>query len=158
MKPRETAKQNARAAGEGHLDFTTLAAGFSRIERRHARYMNRALAAQGVTGINYSYIFVIHKNPGINQDNLADIHSVDKSRVARMIRRFELEGYVTREQQPEDRRHYMIRLTPKGEALHELIVQISKEWASLISGGIDEEDIAAMTRTIDRIIQNLDDK
>lgn len=142
---------------EEQMDFSKLAAGFSRIERRHARYMNRALAENGVTGINYSYIIAIKKNPGINQDNLADIHSVDKSRVARMIRRFELDGYVSRAQHPGDRRHYMISLTPKGEELHGLIVKISREWAALISSGIDEGDIAAMTGTIDKIIMNLSD-
>ena len=139
-----------------HDDFTKLATGFSRIERRHKRYMNRALAENGVTGIAYSVIITIAKRPGINQDQLAEAQGVDKSRVARMLRHLELDGYILRELHPEDRRNYMISLTAKGVELHEQIIKITKEWAALISSGIAPGDIEAMIRTMDRILQNLD--
>jgi len=141
---------------EDHEDFTRLATGFSRIERRHKRFMNRVLAERGVTGISYSCIIAIEKNPGISQDRLAELQGVDKSRAARMVRRLELDGYVSREPHPGDRRRYMLSLTPKGKELFALIATISRQWAALVSGDIDGADIATMLTTIDNIIRNID--
>ena len=137
-------------------DFTRLAMGFSRIERRHKRFINHSLAAKGVVGIPYPYIIAIKRNPGINQDQLADIQGVDKSRVARIVRNMEIAGYISREPHPEDRRNYMLNLTQEGATLYGLIVQISLEWAERISRDINPSDITDMIRTIDKIIQNLD--
>ena len=137
-------------------DFTRLAMGFSRIERRHKRFINQSLAAKGVIGIPYPYIIAIKRNPGINQDQLADIQGVDKSRVARIVRNMEIAGYISREPHPEDRRNYMLNLTQEGATLYGLIVQISLEWAERISRDINPSAITDMIRTIDKIIQNLD--
>ena len=139
------------------VDYNDLAMGISRIERRHKRFMNRALAENGVTGVSYNCVIAVKRNPGVNQDRLAEIQGVDKSRVARMVRALELAGYVKRAPSPEDRRRYMLSLTPEGEDLFEMIMDISRNWAALIGRDIDYADIGIMTRTIHKIIQNLND-
>jgi len=133
-----------------------LARGFSAIERRHRKFMNRALKEEGFVGVAYSYVIAIKKNPGLNQDFLADFQGVDKSRVARIVRDLELGGYVSRELSPKNRRQYMLVLTQSGEKLYDLIMDKTRQWEALVSGGIDGGDIATTMETIDKIIKNLD--
>ena len=139
-------------------DFIRLATGFTKIERRHKRFMNRSLAEYGLTGIPYSYITTIQRNPGINQDRLAYLQGVDKSRIARNIRSLEIGGFVSREPYPGDRRRYMLNLTQKGEVLYGLIAEISRKWAALMSVGIEASEMGTMVRMIDKIIRVLDEK
>ena len=140
-----------------HNDVSKLATGLSRVERRHKRFMNRALAEKGIPGIPYTYVTVIKNNPGVNQDHIADIQGVDKSRVARIIRSLELEGYLSRTPHPGDRRNYQINLTDKGKELCILIEQCAEEWATLISKGIEQSELSIMVHTMEKIIQNLDE-
>ena len=131
------------------------ARGISKIERLHKRFMNRALAQEGITGIAFPYVVTIMKNPGISQDVLADSQGVDKSRVARIVRDLEDGGYITRELSPQNRRQYMVSLSENGVALYEMIQEKSKEWEALVCRNIDEKDLADAIDTLDRIIVNL---
>ena len=135
----------------------SLARGVSAIERRHKRFMSNALEQKGVTGVSYSYVISIKRNPGLNQDILANIHGVDKSRVARIVRDLEDSGYVSRELSPDNRRQYMLFLTESGENLYELIMEKNTEWEALMSGGIEDCSVETTVETINRIIKNLDD-
>ena len=141
-----------------HGDFEySLARGISAIERRHKRFMTNALEKKGVTGVSYSYVITVKKNPGLNQDVLAGVHGVDKSRVARIVRDLEDSGYISRELSPDNRRQYMLFLTETGESLYDLIVEKNVEWEALMSGGIEDGNIDTTVETINRIIENLDD-
>ena len=141
---------------EEPIRLSRFAVGLSRLERRCKRFMKQALAAKGFTGIAYTYIIAIKNNPGVNQDYLADIQGVDKSRVTRIVQNLELDGYISRELSSEDRRQYILRLSDKGEELCSLIEQSMKEWAALISSGIRPSDIEQIVDTMDIIIRNLD--
>lgn len=133
-----------------------LSKGFAAIERRRRKFMRGALEAEGIKGIAFMYVISIKRHPKTNQDFLADFHGVDKSRVARVIRQMELAGYVSREISPENRRQYMLSLTEEGERLYALIQKISSEWERMISRGIPAEDIATTVKTIERMIDNID--
>ncbi len=132
-----------------------LARGFAIIERRHRSFINRALKEAGISGVVYTYVIIIKKNPGVSQDSLAESQGVDKSRVARIVRDLELGGYITREPSPGNRRQYRLSLTASGEELYAMIMKKSVEWGVSISQGIDEKDKESITRTIDKIIDNM---
>ncbi|MCL1834594.1 MAG: MarR family transcriptional regulator [Oscillospiraceae bacterium] len=133
-----------------------LARGISAIERRHRKFMTRALEEKCVTGVSYSYIITIKRHPGLNQDVLASIHGVDKSRAARIVRDLEDSGYLSRELAPDNRRQYMLSLTQSGERLYEFIADKNMEWEKLMSGDIKDSSIATTVDTINKIIKNLD--
>jgi len=133
-----------------------LSMGITALERKHRKYMKRALADKGVTGVVYSYITTIKNNHGISQDWLSDFLGVDKSQVARKVRELEVAGYVFREVTPNNRRQYMLSLTESGEWLHGVITGIAMEWEALIGRDIDEGDISAAVKTVERIINNLE--
>ena len=123
----------------------------ARLERKHKRYMNRALAAEGVTGVTYTYIMTIKNNPGISQERLAEIQGVDKSRVARLVRKLELGGYLSRSLLPSDRRQYSVSLTEEGIKLYKLLSYKSAEWEKLVCGDIDKEEIQQMIEALKKI-------
>ena len=139
-------------------NFTNkLSRSLSALERRHRRFMNLALGADGIPiNIPYRYIIAIKRNPNTSQDFLADSFGVDKSFIARKTRKMEVSGFITRQPDPDNRRAYMLNLTQKGEEAYLLIVKRSDEWESLITGGIEEADLVTASAVISRIIENLD--
>jgi len=139
-------------------NFTNkLSRSLSALERRHRRFMNLALLEDGVpVDIPYRYITAIKKHPNTSQDFMADLFGVDKSLVARKIRKMELSGFITRQPDPDNRRQYMLNLTEKGEEIYLLIIKRSEQWEALITDGIEEADRITTSAVISRIIENLD--
>lgn len=127
---------------------------FSKLERRQKHFMNRALESGGLHGIMYKYIITLHKHPGVSQDFLAEFHSVDKSRVARVVRELEKMGYVSRSPDEKDRRYYRLSLTGEGLRVFEKIRRALMEWGALISKDIPAENISLTLDTIERMIGN----
>ena len=139
-------------------NFTNkLSRSLSALERRHRRFMNLTLGADGLPAdIPYRYITAIKRYPNTSQDFLADLFGIDKSLVARKTRKMEVSELITREPDPDNRRQYMLKLTDKGEETYLLIVKRSNEWEALITGGIEEADLITTSDVISRIIENLD--
>jgi len=139
-------------------DYThQLTQGFLRINRRYRRYMHRSLKEHGVSDVAFPYIVAIARNPGTHQDQLAFLHGVDKSHIARIIRDLELEGYVSIEKSPDDRRRHMINLSDKGWEMYELIMTATQEWEAYISDNVQEQDLITTIQTINTIVQSIDD-
>ena len=129
---------------------------FYKLERRQKHYMNNALQSSGLQGIMYKYIITIKKHPGTSQDFLAEFHSVDKSRVARVVRELEKMGYLSRSANENNRRSYKLFLTKEGEKLSGAIRLMLMEWGTVISKNISAEDITLTVETIEKMIENAD--
>lgn len=67
---------------------------------------------------------------GINRQmaakDIADYSSLDKMSVSRAVTALETKAYLTREEDPADRRNKILRLTPAGRALYQKIVPLAR--------------------------------
>lgn len=82
------------------------------------RESHRLFRPHGLTGAQYNVLNVLAAHPaGLSQRELGDVLVVDRSNVTGLLDRLEKAGWVRRDDSPEDRRVYRVRLTPAGEAL-----------------------------------------
>ena len=67
---------------------------------------------------------------GINRQmaakDVADYSTLDKMSVSRAVAALETKGYLSREEDPADRRNKILRLTPAGRALYQKIVPLAR--------------------------------
>jgi DNA-binding MarR family transcriptional regulator len=127
---------------------------FSILERKQKRFMNAALASCGLHGIMYKYIITLHKHPEVSQDFLAEFHSVDKSRVTRVVRELEKKGYITRSPDEKDRRFHRLSLTGEGQQIFNTIQKVLIEWGTSIAKDIPASNILLTVETIEKMIAN----
>lgn len=95
--------------------------------------------------------FEIYEREGCNAASIARIMNIDKSYLSRIIRAHEKNGYIRREQSPEDGRSQMLFLTEKGKARAEDFIRKSNEEIGNIIDGIPEEDEERLSEAIDTI-------
>ena len=82
---------------------------------------------------------------------------VTKQNMTGMIARLEQLGLAERNDDPNDLRSARVQLTRRGRAVVEKIQPAYDQWlASLASSEVTERDLQAVTRTIDRLIAQLD--
>jgi DNA-binding MarR family transcriptional regulator len=127
---------------------------FLKLERRQKHFMNRMLEPAGLRGIMYKYIITLEKHPGVSQDFLAEFHSVDKSRVARVVRELEKMAYISRSPDEKDRRYYRLCLTGEGVQAAGQIQKALMEWGTLISRDIPAADIQVTVDAVGKMIAN----
>jgi DNA-binding MarR family transcriptional regulator len=127
---------------------------FSRLDRRQKHFMNSALQSSGIRGIMYKLIITIKRHPGTSQDFLADFYSVDKSNIARLVRKLEKMGHISRSVNENDRRYIRLFLTGEGERLYDTIQRALIKWGTFISKDIPAENILVTTETVEKMIDN----
>ncbi len=81
---------------------------------------------------------------------------VSKQNMTGMIVRLEQLGLAERHDDPYDRRSAHVQLTRRGRALVEKFRPAYEAWRSKLGGGMSERDVAALTRTVDRLIAELE--
>lgn len=84
----------------------------------------------------------IKRNVGVNQNELANMASVDKASVSRVIRNLEVNDLLYKEIDDKDRRYFKLYLTDKGEKEVEKSIEIQKKtWMKCMQNMTLEERI-----------------
>ncbi len=120
-------------------------------------YLDRRLREDNITGSQYTHILVICENPGVSQEEISDKLKIDKGSVARMIKQFEKEGYVTRLTSTEDKRQYRIYPTGKAKALYEKIHGIAIASENRLTRDFTNIEREILKNLLDKVILNLEE-
>ena len=89
-------------------------------------------------GHNVRYLMFICDNPDCSQEDLVNMFCQSKGNIAKILKKFEDDGYIKREINPHNRRKYMLNTTDKTNELIPEFRQISKDWESEV--GLTQED------------------
>lgn len=95
-------------------------------------------------GHDVRYVMFIYDNPGCSQEDLVNMFSQSKGNIAKALKKLEDLGYIIRENDPNNRRKYMLDTTEKGRDLVPEFRKISKEWEKEV--GITDSDKELMER------------
>ena len=99
------------------------------------------------------YIIFIYDNPGCSQDDIVNMFGQSKGNIAKVLRKFEDDGYIERKTDPDNRRKYMLYTTEKGSEIAPKIRQISKDWEAEV--GITDEDHELKQRIMEIAINGM---
>ena len=86
---------------------------------------------------------------------LARAMLVSKQNMTGMMLRLDQLGFVERSDDPEDLRSSQVVLTRRGRSTIEKLRPAYEQWRAAIAGDLSERDLAAATRTIEKLIENL---
>jgi DNA-binding MarR family transcriptional regulator len=66
---------------------------------------------------HHRVLHFVSRNPGMKVADLLDILRITKQSLGRVLKQLVDEGYVIQKEGPDDRRHRLLYVTPKGEQL-----------------------------------------
>ena len=75
------------------------------------------LAKLGFGRAHHRVLHFVNRNPGMKVADLLDILRITKQSLGRVLKQLVDEGYVLQKEGPDDRRHRLLFVTPKGEQL-----------------------------------------
>jgi len=101
-------------------------------------------------------LFIISKNPGISQIEIAEKIHVTSSTVAIMIRRMEKAGLVRRVKNEKDRRELKVYLTEKSEKLIDKIFEKLKNFERESFKNFTVDEIKTLEYLLKKMLMNLE--
>jgi DNA-binding MarR family transcriptional regulator len=79
--------------------------------------VSRKLASFDISPAQFSVLSVIDSNPGVNQLAIAQVLSIERAGLGRLVDNLERRGLVARAASSTNRRYYLLHLTREGAAL-----------------------------------------
>ena len=89
-------------------------------------------------GHDVRYLMFVYDNPDCSQEDLVNMFAQSKGNIAKILKKFEDDGFIERNVNPQNRRKYMLNTTDKANELVPKFRKISKEWE--LEVGITDED------------------
>lgn len=94
------------------------------------------------------------ENEGRTQEELIAKLHYDKGVMTRTMKALEEKGYVQRKKNPDDSRSFIFILTEKGRNFKAVIINIMRDWSKILLEGVDEAELDAMGRALDKMSVN----
>lgn len=125
----------------------------NRTSRLAELYRNEKMEPYDLKGVHHTYILNICRNPGISQEDLAQLIYVNKSNVARQLSVLEKKGYLTRKQCSHDGRKLLIHPTDKAQKVYPKVEEILKEWNDIIFKDVSESDRTVLEKQLKNMME-----
>lgn len=122
--------------------------------KNHKKYLNDELAKYDLSLIQALCILMIHESDSLNQKDLSDGLYLTKGAITKAIKKLDENGWISREKSDKDKRHYVLRLTPKAEKFIPTFYQINDEWECKM--GLDKLDPTFMETFNDLTLKSID--
>lgn len=119
-----------------------------------AQFRGEETAAFGLKGCHIGYLTRICYQPGISQDQLAQMMFINKSNVARQVAVLEEEGFVIRSASAADKRVLELYPTEKTLALLPNLLEIVNRWDGILMEGLTEEEVQTVSRILGKMKEN----
>ena len=103
----------------------------------------------------YLYLVRIAENPGIIQEELSELLKVDRSTVARSVKKLETKGLVQQKAAKGNKKNKEWFVTEKGEKLYPLILAENDYSEETSLQGFSQAEVQALEKMLVRVRENI---
>lgn len=104
----------------------------------------------------YLYVVRIYENPGIISEQLSGLIKVDRTTVARAVKRLEQNGFVERRSDLHNKKIKHLYVTEKGKAIYPFIIRENQHSNDVALRGFNDQEAQAVHDYLVRIRHNID--
>ena len=109
----------------------------AKAHQRLFAHFREELTPYGLTPPQFALLAFLWENDALSQVELSEKTQIDRSTIGGLIDRLQKAGLVERHPNPNDRRSFLVQLTPRGRALEKdlttLALRVRKRFTSRLS-------------------------
>ena len=110
-----------------------------------------SLRDEGVGTAEIDLIHALRHNPGCTQARLAELLHADKAAIARRTKNLEAKGFLTRQDDPNDRRSQLLFPTEKAEAMRSSKAEIESAFYEYLTSHLSEAEAETFAALLNRL-------
>ena len=122
----------------------------------YGTFFNSALKDNGMTIKELSVLLRIRFDDIATQQDLGDVFKVSGAYIAKLLRKFEDNGYIKREEDPKNRRKKTVMLTKKGIEKTDELIKVIDDWENEVTSDLTDEEIITLKNILFKIINRED--
>ncbi|EOH97541.1 MarR family winged helix-turn-helix transcriptional regulator [Enterococcus pallens] len=103
----------------------------------------------------YLYLVRIYENPGIIQEQLAELIMVDRTTISRAINRLQEKGFIYRQEDPINKKIKRLYVTEKGQELYPYIMRENEYSTQTALAGLTAADIQQLQEALSIVRGNV---
>lgn len=104
----------------------------------------------------YLYLVRIFENPGIIQEKLAEMIKVDRTTAARAVKKLEINGFITKVDDPENKKIKKLFPTKKGEKVYPFIKSENDYSNKIALAGLTKEEVDILFNLLLKVRKNIE--
>ncbi|OCA85025.1 MarR family winged helix-turn-helix transcriptional regulator [Pseudobacillus wudalianchiensis] len=104
----------------------------------------------------YLYLVRIYENPGIIQEKLAEMIKVDRTTAARAIKKLELNGFIEKKEDQQNKKIKKLFPTEKGKYVYPFIKREHDYTDSIALAGFSETEVETIFNLLQRVRKNIE--
>ncbi len=133
----------------------TLMMAVGHTHREWGNYMRRIAMGLGVPEPYHRIIMFLSRNPGANQKQLAEFLGKTNAAISQTVREMQLTGYLCKETDEADQRHFRLYLTDKGKECEARIRERIYEADRMITATITPEKEAELITLLEQLCESI---
>ncbi|MED1470680.1 MarR family winged helix-turn-helix transcriptional regulator [Bacillus salipaludis] len=117
---------------------------------------NIEFKAFDLTKGQYLYLIRISENPGIIQEKVAEMIKVDRTTAARAIQKLELQGFIEKRNDEENKKIKKLYATEKGQEVYPFLKR-EGDYSNMVAlNGFSQDEIETIHDLLQRVRSNID--
>jgi DNA-binding MarR family transcriptional regulator len=104
----------------------------------------------------YLYLVRICENPGIIQEKVAEMIKVDRTTAARAIKKLEMNGFIEKKDDPQNKKIKKLYPTDKGKDVYPFIKRENQYSNSVALEGLSEKEVETIFNLLQRVRKNIE--
>ena len=106
----------------------------------------------------YLYVVRIYENPGIISEQLSGLIKVDRTTIARAVKKLEQKGFIERRNDPSNKKIKHLYVTEKGKEIYPFIIRENSHSNDVALQGFSEQEKEQFREYLGRMYHNLTGK
>ena len=117
----------------------------------YGSYYESNLNDNDLTLKEFSVLLRIRFQGVATQHDLVELFKVSGAYIAKLLRKFEDNGYIARKEDPENRRKKLVKMTDEGIKKTDELIEIIQNWEDKVTAGISEDEIKTLKEILFKI-------
>jgi DNA-binding MarR family transcriptional regulator len=123
----------------------------AKAHQRLYAHFRQELANFSLTPPQFALLAFLWERDGLSQAELSERTEVDRTTLGGLVDRLEKAGLVKRLPNPQDRRAYLIHLTPRGEKLEKTLAPIALRIRERVTEGLEPGEVEKLCELLEKL-------
>lgn len=118
----------------------------------YGRYIKEILDETEITRAEIPFLIRVRFSEKTTQKELVELFKVSEGYTAKLLRKFEDLGYITRHENPNNRRQKIVELTDKGIEKTDELSEIINDWEIKVTSNMTKEEVKLLKSLLFKVV------
>ena len=116
------------------------------------KYMDENFNDDTISRAEFPALVRLRFTDNATQKEIVDLLDVSDGYTAKLLRKFEVNGFITREEDPTNRRRKIVKLTPAGIEKTDELIGIIDDWEKKVSEKISPDEAETLKEILFKLL------